>query len=102
MNFDLEAFSHNPADGSFATTAKLVRGCLFRYVLTHSRPSKLELTRSPGYDFGYVNGVTGSKVFIHTVEGPAAKALAGSRQSLTVSTLDLPSLAHRSHAALAD
>lgn len=40
-----------------------------------------------GYDSGYINGVTGSKVFIHTVEGPDATALAGSRQSLIVSIL---------------
>lgn len=46
-----------------------------------------KLTRLSGYDSGYINGVTGSKVFIHTVEGPDATALAGSRQSLIVSIL---------------
>lgn len=40
-----------------------------------------------GYDSGYINGVLGSKLFIHMVEGPDQKALASSRQSLIVSIL---------------
>jgi MFS family permease len=40
-----------------------------------------------GYDSGYINGVTGSPVFIHIIEGPHAPALTGSHQSLIVSIL---------------
>ncbi|KAK4501541.1 hypothetical protein PRZ48_007350 [Zasmidium cellare] len=40
-----------------------------------------------GYDSGYINGVTGSPVFIHLVEGPTQDALRGSYQSLIVSIL---------------
>ncbi|CAK3833072.1 glucose transporter rco-3 [Lecanosticta acicola] len=40
-----------------------------------------------GYDSGYINGVTGSKVFISIIEGPGATALRGSYQSLIVSIL---------------
>ena len=40
-----------------------------------------------GYDSGYINGVTGSAVFIHNIEGSAAKALTGPHQSLIVSIL---------------
>jgi MFS family permease len=40
-----------------------------------------------GYDSGYINGVTGSTVFIHTIEGPNAKHLTGSHNSLIVSIL---------------
>jgi MFS family permease len=40
-----------------------------------------------GYDSGYINGVNGSKVFVHTVEGPLKDALASSHQSLIVSIL---------------
>ena len=40
-----------------------------------------------GYDSGYINGVTGSKVFIHNIEGSTAKALTGSHNSLIVSIL---------------
>ena len=40
-----------------------------------------------GYDSGYINGVTGSSVFIEIIEGPGATALTGSRQSLIVSIL---------------
>lgn len=40
-----------------------------------------------GYDSGYINGVTGSPVFIHLIEGDDATELAGSRQSLIVSIL---------------
>ncbi|KAJ3481981.1 hypothetical protein NLJ89_g12168 [Agrocybe chaxingu] len=40
-----------------------------------------------GYDSGYINGVSGSSLFIEAVEGPGATALASSRQSLIVSIL---------------
>ena len=40
-----------------------------------------------GYDSGYINGVTGSKVFIQIIEGPTATALTGPHQSLIVSIL---------------
>jgi MFS family permease len=40
-----------------------------------------------GYDSGYINGVIGSSVFIHQVEGPTAKAVTSSHQSLIVSIL---------------
>ncbi|KAK4540920.1 hypothetical protein LTR36_008428 [Oleoguttula mirabilis] len=40
-----------------------------------------------GYDSGYINGVTGSAVFIEIIEGPGATALTGSHQSLIVSIL---------------
>ncbi|KAF2170882.1 hypothetical protein M409DRAFT_18854 [Zasmidium cellare ATCC 36951] len=40
-----------------------------------------------GYDSGYINGVTGSSVFIRLVEGPDQDALRGSYQSLIVSIL---------------
>jgi MFS family permease len=40
-----------------------------------------------GYDSGYINGVTGSTVFIHTIEGPNAKHLTGPHNSLIVSIL---------------
>jgi len=40
-----------------------------------------------GYDSGYINGVTGSAVFIEIIEGPGKKALTGSHQSLIVSIL---------------
>jgi MFS family permease len=40
-----------------------------------------------GYDSGYINGVTGSKVFIHIIEGPNAKHLTGPHNSLIVSIL---------------
>jgi len=40
-----------------------------------------------GYDSGYINGVIGSSVFIHQVEGSAAKAITSSHQSLIVSIL---------------
>jgi len=40
-----------------------------------------------GYDSGYINGVTGSAVFIHIIEGPNATALTGPHQSLIVSIL---------------
>ena len=40
-----------------------------------------------GYDSGYINGVTGSKVFIAAIEGPNQKALSGSHNSLIVSIL---------------
>lgn len=40
-----------------------------------------------GYDSGYINGVTASKVFIHIVEGPTATALSGPHNSLIVSIL---------------
>jgi MFS family permease len=40
-----------------------------------------------GYDSGYINGVTGSAVFIHIIEGPKATALSGPHQSLIVSIL---------------
>ncbi|KXS98253.1 hypothetical protein AC578_6282 [Pseudocercospora eumusae] len=40
-----------------------------------------------GYDSGYINGVTGSQVFIEIIEGPGAEKLRGSYQSLIVSIL---------------
>ncbi|KAJ9626216.1 hypothetical protein H2203_003848 [Taxawa tesnikishii (nom. ined.)] len=40
-----------------------------------------------GYDSGYINGVTGSALFIHDVEGPTATALSSSHNSLVVSIL---------------
>jgi hypothetical protein len=40
-----------------------------------------------GYDSGYINGVTGSKVFIEIIEGSGAKALTAPHNSLIVSIL---------------
>jgi sugar porter (SP) family MFS transporter len=40
-----------------------------------------------GYDSGYINGVSGSNLFIKAVEGDSAKELTSSRQSLIVSIL---------------
>ncbi|KAK4051171.1 hypothetical protein OIV83_002993 [Microbotryomycetes sp. JL201] len=40
-----------------------------------------------GYDSGYINGVTGSKLFIELVEGPGATALSSSNNSLITSIL---------------
>ncbi|OAA65330.1 Sugar/inositol transporter [Niveomyces insectorum RCEF 264] len=40
-----------------------------------------------GYDSGYINGVNGVKVFIHTIEGANATAVSSSHQSLIVSIL---------------
>lgn len=40
-----------------------------------------------GYDSGYINGVLGSKIFIHAVEGPAFDKLSESNTSLIVSIL---------------
>ena len=40
-----------------------------------------------GYDSGYINGVLGSELFVHKVEGPTADALSSSHQSLVVSIL---------------
>ncbi|KAL1846976.1 hypothetical protein VTK73DRAFT_168 [Phialemonium thermophilum] len=40
-----------------------------------------------GYDSGYINGVLGSKIFIHAVEGPNADAVSGPHTSLIVSIL---------------
>jgi MFS family permease len=40
-----------------------------------------------GYDSGYINGVNGSALFIHLVEGPDATALSSPHQSLIVSIL---------------
>ena len=40
-----------------------------------------------GYDSGYINGVTGSAVFIHAIEGPTGTKLTGSHNSLIVSIL---------------
>src|SRR6195952_5836286 len=40
-----------------------------------------------GYDSGYINGVTGSAVFIQIIEGTGATALTGPHQSLIVSIL---------------
>merc|ERR1712169_70365 len=40
-----------------------------------------------GYDSGYINGVLGSELFVHKVEGPTATALSSSHQSLVVSIL---------------
>lgn len=40
-----------------------------------------------GYDSGYINGVSGSSLFIAAVEGEGVKALRSSHQSLIVSIL---------------
>jgi sugar porter (SP) family MFS transporter len=40
-----------------------------------------------GYDSGYINGVTGSKVFIQLIEGPGATSLTSSHNSLITSIL---------------
>lgn len=40
-----------------------------------------------GYDSGYINGVLGSKIFIHAVEGPLADTVSESHSSLIVSIL---------------
>lgn len=40
-----------------------------------------------GYDSGYINGVSGSTLFITAVEGSTASALSSSHQSLIVSIL---------------
>jgi sugar porter (SP) family MFS transporter len=40
-----------------------------------------------GYDSGYINGVSGSTLFITAVEGPGKTALSSSHQSLIVSIL---------------
>jgi hypothetical protein len=40
-----------------------------------------------GYDSGYINGVNGSKLFIHQVEGPTATALSTPHTSLITSIL---------------
>ncbi|KAK5135953.1 hypothetical protein LTR08_004411 [Meristemomyces frigidus] len=40
-----------------------------------------------GYDSGYINGVTGSAVFIEIIEGPGKTALTGPHNSLIVSIL---------------
>lgn len=40
-----------------------------------------------GYDSGYINGVTGSAVFINIIEGSGKTALTGSHNSLIVSIL---------------
>merc|ERR1711939_316289 len=40
-----------------------------------------------GHDSGYINGVLGSELFVHKVEGPTADALSSSHQSLVVSIL---------------
>ena len=40
-----------------------------------------------GYDSGYINGTTGSALFIHIVEGPQAKALTSPHSSAIVSIL---------------
>jgi len=40
-----------------------------------------------GYDSGYINGVSGSTLFITAVEGKGATALTSSHQSLIVSIL---------------
>ncbi len=40
-----------------------------------------------GYDSGYINGVSGSTLFITAVEGEGATALKSSHQSLIVSIL---------------
>lgn len=40
-----------------------------------------------GYDSGYINGVLGSDIFIHAVEGPTATAVSESHTSLIVSIL---------------
>ena len=40
-----------------------------------------------GYDSGYINGVTGSAVFIEIIEGPGVATLSGPHNSLIVSIL---------------
>jgi sugar porter (SP) family MFS transporter len=40
-----------------------------------------------GYDSGYINGVNGSKLFIHIIQGPDADSLSSAHQSLIVSIL---------------
>ncbi|KIJ07626.1 hypothetical protein PAXINDRAFT_102877, partial [Paxillus involutus ATCC 200175] len=40
-----------------------------------------------GYDSGYINGVTGSSVFIQIIEGPGATKLSGAHNSLITSIL---------------
>lgn len=40
-----------------------------------------------GYDSGYINGVTGSKVFYQEIDGPTATSLTSSHNSLIVSIL---------------
>ncbi|KAH8916777.1 MFS general substrate transporter, partial [Atractiella rhizophila] len=40
-----------------------------------------------GYDSGYINGVTGSAIFKHLIEGPNATALTSSHNSLITSIL---------------
>ena len=40
-----------------------------------------------GYDSGYINGVSGSDIFVHDVEGPTADSLTSSHSSLIVSIL---------------
>ncbi|KAF8835335.1 putative high affinity glucose transporter [Paxillus ammoniavirescens] len=40
-----------------------------------------------GYDSGYINGVTGSSVFIELIEGPGATKLTGAHNSLITSIL---------------
>lgn len=40
-----------------------------------------------GYDSGYINGVTGSKLFIELVEGQGATSLSSSNNSLITSIL---------------
>ncbi|KAF9225038.1 MFS transporter [Gyrodon lividus] len=40
-----------------------------------------------GYDSGYINGVTGSSVFIQLIEGPTATQLSGPHNSLITSIL---------------
>lgn len=40
-----------------------------------------------GYDSSYINGVSGSSMFIHMVEGPTATSLTSSNSSLIVSIL---------------
>lgn len=50
-------------------------------------PPLIRSSPNSGYDSGYINGVTGSKVFIHLIEGPDADALTSSHNSLIVSIL---------------
>jgi MFS family permease len=45
------------------------------------------LIPNSGYDSGYINGVTGSKVFIQLIEGPGATSLTSSHNSLITSIL---------------
>jgi hypothetical protein len=40
-----------------------------------------------GYDSGYINGVTGSAVFIESIEGPGKTSLTGPHNSLITSIL---------------